>query len=92
MEKEDIKEEFKGNNPYKEDINILKREEVKNILETSDIKGIRVCEKLDDMLNALNDDLYAYYYWEDEEGSNSEKLSNLYNKDSAQIPREGLVA
>jgi len=49
--------------------------EAQNIRNPVDILDKRVCEKIDDMLNALNDDLYAYYYWEDEEASNSEKLS-----------------
>jgi len=62
----------------KEDEEILSKDNVKAILKTSELTGKRVCEKIDDMLNALNDDLYAYYYWEDEESSDSDKLSTMF--------------
>ena len=62
-------------NQMKENEELLSREEAQLIKHPMNITEKRVSEKLDDMLNALNDDLYAYYYWEDEETSNSVKLS-----------------
>ena len=38
--------------------------------------GKRMPEKVDELINGLYEDLYAYYYWEFEEQHESEKLSN----------------
>ncbi len=54
----------------------------------------RVCEKLDNGLACLNDDLCAYYYWEKEETMKTEQLSIrycVYRNRSTQIQGEGVA-
>jgi len=67
--------EPKTTNVIQENPDIINREEAKAIKFPMEVAKKRTCEKLDELLNALNDDLYAYYYWEDEETSSSAKLS-----------------
>jgi len=52
---------------------VSKRKSIENIIEEPIIK--RICEKLDNGLACLNDDLYAYYQWEKEETKKIENLS-----------------
>jgi len=70
----------------RESINLGKRsvfhknEGAKDEEEGNTIRLIkRVCEKLDNALACLNDDLTAYRYWEMEELKKDDTLGNLYN-------------
>lgn len=87
-EKKDSKSQKKSSRGEEEVKNDNEQEELK-VPQSSNERSIvaisignepkvkRSCEKLDNLLQILNDDLYALYYWEQEEATKSDVLSNL---------------